>query len=73
MTQRFTDKKVLTKLVDMPGWVIYRDSINGMYAMNETLSIDFNLMYWNITLNNPKLDRIVEDIRNQIREAILVN
>lgn len=73
MTQRFTDKKVLTRLVGIPGWIIYRDSMNGMYARNEELSIDLNLMYWNITLNHPKLDRVIDDVRYQIRKAILEN
>lgn len=69
MAQRFTDKKVLTRLVGIPGWIIYRDSMNGMYARNEELMIDLHLGYWNITLNYPKLDCAIANIRRDIEEA----
>ena len=38
--QRFTVKKTLTKMVGIPGWIIYRDSENEMYALNEEKGID---------------------------------
>ena len=55
----------------MPGWQIYRDSTYGMYALHEELELDINLMIWNITLNDPNLEYILEDIRTELtkREA----
>ena len=67
--QRFTDKIWLTKLVDRKGWAIYRDSQHGLYADNDELGLDVNLMYWNATKNSAKLDWIVDDIRDTIDEA----
>ena len=67
--QRFTVKKTLTKMVGIPGWVIYRDSENGMYALNEEKGIDVNLMTWNITLNDKNLDRCIDYIRKDIMKA----
>lgn len=69
MTQRFTVRRQLTFLVGKGGWVIYRDSVNGMYALNRKKGIDLPLMFWNITLNDPNLDKIVEIIRRDIEEA----
>ena len=67
--QRFTVKKTLTKMVGIPGWIIYRDSENGMYALNEEKGIDVNLMTWNITLNSENLDRCIKYIRQDIMKA----
>ena len=67
--QRFTVKKTLTKMVGIPGWIIYRDSENGMYALNEEKGIDVNLMSWNITLNNKNLDKCIDYIRQDIMKA----
>lgn len=66
-----TPRKVLTKKLNMPGWQIYRDSAYGMYALHEELELDINLMIWNITLNDPSLEYILEDIRTELtkREA----
>ena len=67
--QRFTVKKTLTKMVGIPDWVIYRDSKNGMYALNEKKGINISLMTWNITLNNKNLDRCIDYIRQDIMKA----
>lgn len=69
MAQRFTDKKTLTKLVNMEGWKIYRDSKYGMYALNEEKGLDIYLMYWNVTLNDPKLAKAIDNIRSDIQQA----
>ena len=69
MTQRFTVKKKLTEMVNMAGWVIYRDSVYGMYAVNNEMGIEIPLMRWNITLNDPKLKNIVESIRTELAET----
>ena len=58
-----TPRKILTKKLNMPGWEIYRDSAYGMYALHNELGLDINLMEWNITLNNPKLESILEYTR----------
>jgi hypothetical protein len=47
-------KKQLTKLVDRAGWIIYRDPEVGLYALNETLNEEINLMMWNLTLSEIK-------------------
>lgn len=68
MTQRFTDKKTLTKMVGMDGWIIYRDSLHGIYARNEEMGLDFPIdCRWNITLNSPHLQADIEYIRECIR------
>ena len=64
--QRFTVKNTLTKMVNKDGWIIYRDSEYGMYARNDNLGIDFPLNVWNLTLNNPDLERQIEWIRKDI-------
>lgn len=64
--QRFTVKNTLTKMVNKEGWTIYRDSENGMYAKNDNLGIDLPLNVWNLTLNNPDLERQIEWIRQEI-------
>lgn len=64
--QRFTVKSTLTKMVNKDGWTIYRDSENGMYAKNDVLGIEFPLNCWNLTLNNPDLERQIEWIRKDI-------
>ena len=58
-----TPRKILTKKLGLTGWEIYRDSAYGMYAHHDELGLDINLMEWNITLNNPKLESILEYIR----------
>lgn len=67
--QKFTLKKTLTRLVGIPGWEIYRDSENGMYALNREKGIDLSLMVWNITLNDKNLNNIIESIRYDIMKA----
>ena len=64
-----TPRKILTKKLNMPGWEIYRDSAYGMYALNEKLGLDINLMDWNITLNNPNLKNILEYTRVELAKA----
>lgn len=65
---RFTSKKALTKKLNMKGWEIYRDSEQGLYALNEELGIDHCLYIWNITLNNPKLESILKTIRSELHK-----
>ena len=64
-----TPRKILTKKLNMPGWEIYRDSAYGMYALHNELGLDVNLMEWNITLNNPKLESILEYIRADLAKV----
>ena len=64
-----TPRKVLTKKLNMPGWEIYRDSAYGMYALHDELGLDVSLMTWNITLNNPNLENILESIRADLTKA----
>lgn len=65
---RFTTKKTLTKKLNMKGWEIYRDSEQGLYALNEELGIDYCLYIWKLTLNNPKLENILETIRSELHK-----
>lgn len=65
---RFTTKKTLTKKLNMKGWEIYRDSEQGLYALNEELGIDHCLYIWNLTLNDPKLENILEIIRSELQK-----
>ena len=58
-----TPRKILTKKLNMPGWEIYRDNAYGMYALNDDLGLDVNLMTWNITLDDPNLENILESMR----------
>ena len=64
-----TPRKVLTKKLNMPGWEIYRDSAYGMYALHNELGLDVNLMTWNITLDDPNLENILESIRADLTKA----
>ena len=61
-----TLRKGLTKKVNMPGWIIYRDSEYGMYAYNQQLGLDVDLGYWNITLEDPDLEKTLFYIRNDL-------
>lgn len=61
-----TPRKILTKKLGMPGWEIYRDSAYGMYALHEELGLDIDLGRWNIPLNSPNLENILEDIRREL-------
>ena len=64
-----TSRKILTKKLNMPGWEIYRDSAYGMYALHNELGLDIPLMEWNITLNNPKLESILEYTRAELAKV----
>ena len=64
-----TPRKVLTKKLNMPGWEIYRDSAYGMYALHDELGLDVNLMTWNITLDDPNLENILEWVRADLAKA----
>ena len=64
-----TPRKVLTKKLNMPGWEIYRDSAYGMYALHNELGLDVNLMTWNITLDDPNLENILEGVRVGLAKA----
>ena len=64
-----TSRKILTKKLNMPGWEIYRDNAYGMYALNDDLGLDVNLMTWNITLDDPNLENILESIRADLTKA----
>ena len=64
-----TPRKTLTKKLNMPGWEIYRDNAYGMYALNDNLGLDVNLMTWNITLDDPNLENILESIRADLTKA----
>ena len=64
-----TPRKILTKKLGMPGWEIYRDSAYGMYALHEELGLDIDLGRWNIPLNSPNLENILEDIRGELAEV----
>lgn len=61
-----TPRKTLTKKLGMPGWEIYRDSSYGMYALHEELGLDIDLGRWNIPLNSPNLENILQDIRREL-------
>lgn len=61
-----TLRKGLTKKVNMPGWIIYRDSEYGMYAYHQQLGLDVDLGYWNITLEDPDLEKTLSYIRNDL-------
>ena len=61
-----TPRKILTKKLGMPGWEIYRDSSYGMYALHEELGLDINLGRWDIPLNSPNLENILQDIRREL-------
>ena len=64
-----TPRKTLTKKLNMPGWEIYRDNAYGMYALNDDLGLDVNLMTWNITLDDPNLENILEGVRADLAKA----
>ena len=64
-----TPRKILTKKLNMPGWEIYRDSAYGMYALNDELGLDVSLMTWNITLDDPNLENILEGVRVDLAKA----
>ena len=64
-----TPRKILTKKLNMPGWEIYRDNAYGMYALNDDLGLDVNLMTWNITLDDSNLENILESIRADLTKA----
>ena len=64
-----TPRKILTKKLNMPGWEIYRDSAYGMYALHDELGLDVNLMTWNITLDDPNLENILEWVRADLAKA----
>ena len=64
-----TPRKILTKKLNMPSWEIYRDSAYGMYALNDELGLDVNLMTWNITLDDPNLENILEGVRADLAKA----
>lgn len=64
-----TPRKILTKKLGMPGWEIYRDSSYGMYALHEELGLDIRLGIWDIPLNSPNLENILEDIRGELVEV----
>lgn len=64
-----TPRKILTKKLGMPGWEIYRDSAYGMYALHEELGLDIRLGIWDIPLNRPNLENILEDIRGELVEV----
>ena len=64
-----TPRKTLTKKLNMSGWEIYRDNAYGMYALNDDLGVDVNLMTWNITLDDPNLENILESIRADLTKA----
>ena len=64
-----TPRKILTKKLNMPGWEIYRDSAYGMYALHNELGLDVSLMEWNITLDDPNLENILESIRADLTKA----
>ena len=64
-----TPRKILTKKLNMPGWEIYRDSAYGMYALHNELGLDVSLMEWNITLDDPNLENILESIRADLIKA----
>ena len=64
-----TPRKTLTKKLNMPGWEIYRDSAYGMYALNDELDLDVDLMTWNITLDDPNLENILEWVRADLAKA----
>ena len=40
-----------------------------MYALNDELGLDVNLMTWNITLDNPNLENILEGVRADLTKA----
>ena len=65
---RFSDRKGLTKKLNLKGWKIYRDSDIALYALNEELGIDHCLLIWNITLDDPELDRKISWIRKECLE-----
>ena len=64
-----TPRKILTKKLNMPGWEIYRDSAYGMYALHDELGLDVSLMTWNITLDDPNLENILEGVRADLAKA----
>ena len=64
-----TPRKTLTKKLNMPGWKIYSDNAYGMYALNDELGLDVNLMTWNITLDDPNLENILEGVRADLAKA----
>lgn len=66
MAQKFTVKKGLTKRLGMDGWVIYRDSLYGLYAENRELGIDHCLNIWNLTLDDKRLDAAMHVIRLEL-------
>ena len=67
--QKFTDKRTITKMVNLDGWIIYRDSEYGMYARNEEKGLDIPLFIWNLTLNNKKLNCKIEIIRSDLKKV----
>lgn len=71
--QKFTDKRTITKMVNLDGWIIYRDSEYGMYARNEEKGLDILLFMWNLTLNDKMLNRKIEIIRSKLKKAEEVN
>lgn len=62
---RFPVNMGLTKKVKKEGWVIYRDPENGLYAYNEKLDEEVNLMLWNASAKDVD-EKTLECIRSDI-------
>ena len=62
---RFPVNMELTKKVNMKGWVIYRDPENGLYAYNEEMDEEVNLLLWNASAKDVK-ESTLECIRADI-------
>ena len=56
----------LTKKLNMPGWVVYKEPGLGLWGYNKELNFIVSLMCKNLSLNNPMLDKIIEHWREYI-------
>lgn len=69
MAQKFTVKKGLTERLGLDGWLIYRDSLYGLYAEHKELGIDHCLNMWNLTLDDKNLNVVMNTIRLELEEV----
>lgn len=66
MAQKFTVKKGLTERLGLDGWLIYRDSLYGLYAEHKELGIDHCLNIWNLNLKDKNLNVAMNVIRLEL-------
>lgn len=49
----------LTKKLNMPGWVVYKDPDYGLFSYNKEFNLDIYLFCKKISLKDPLLDKVI--------------